>query len=158
ERLGPLGGSFHDVPAPAVAERIGEGLSGVVDDSVGLALVHFERTDLVDELVEDVAEVQGIEHAHAEIDGELEAGLAAGCLDPIGLLKEEDAEAIKAGVLESEAIFGFVHTEAAGAAGTSSEEDVVIDDVLLGHPLRFEPLQVTNQVPHREIGRVALAV
>src|SRR5262249_34349376 len=67
-------------------------------------------------------------------------------------------EAVKAGILESEAVFGFVHAEAARAARAGGEKDVVIDDVLLGHSLRFKTLQVTNQVPHRKIGRVALAV
>src|SRR5262249_25154898 len=87
--LGPFGRSFHDVPALAVAQGVGQGLRGVADHLVGLALVHFERTDLVDELVEDVAEVKGVQHAHAEIDAKLEARLAAGGLDAVGLLEQQ---------------------------------------------------------------------
>ena len=73
-------------------------------------------------------------------------------------LEEQHAEAVEAGILQREAIFGFVHAEAARAARSGGEEDVVVEDVLARHALLFERLQVLHQVADGEVGRIALAV
>src|SRR5690348_6125158 len=81
------------------------------EDAIGLAFVHLEWTNAVDHLVHDVPEVQSVEHSHSEIDGELEAGLTRSRLHTIVLLEQQYAEAIEAGILECEAILGYIHPE-----------------------------------------------
>ena len=83
---------------------------------IGLALVHFEGADLIDQVVDDVAQMHGVEHAEAEVDGELQARLAGRGLDAVAVFKQQHAETVEAGVLQREAILGFVHAEAARTA------------------------------------------
>ncbi len=156
--LAHVGSRLHDVPALAVAEGIGQGLDRVTNHAVRLALVHLKGPHLVHQLVDHVAQVERVEHAHAEVDGELQSRLAAGCLDAVGLLEEQYAEAIEAGILQREAVFGLVHAEAAGSAGAGGEEDVVVDDLLAGLSLLLQILQVAHQVADGEVGGIALAV
>ena len=104
-----------------------------LNDAVGFALVHLEGTDLVDELIDHVTEIESIQHAHAEVDGELQSGFAARGLDAVRLLEEQHAEAFEAGVLQREPILRLIHAKAARSAGARSEEDVVVDDLLSGH-------------------------
>ncbi len=157
-RLGPRWRGIHDVPALAVAQRVGQRLYGVADYLVRLTLVHLKGTDLIDQLVDHVAEVERIEHAHTEIDRELQAGLAARRFDAVSLLEEQNAESVEACILQREAILGLVHAEAARAAGACCEEDVIVDDLLLRQSLLFEALQVAHQIADGEIRRVALAI
>ena len=128
------------MPAFAVAQRIGQSLDGLVDHPVRLALVHFEGANLVDELVDHVAKIECIQHAHAEVDGELQARFAARRLDAVGLLEEQDPEALKAGILQSKPVFSFIHAKAAWAAGAGSEEDIVVDDLLARLSLLLQTL------------------
>ena len=103
--------------------------------------------------------LQGVQHAHAEIDGELQSRFAGCGLDPFLLLEQQDAEAVEAGVLQREAVLGFVHAEAAGAAGAGGEEDVIIRRCRRGDmPCFLQALQILHQVADREVSRVALAV
>ncbi len=125
---------------------------------VRLALVHFEGTNLVDQLIDHVAEVERIEHAHAKVDGKLQSRLAAGRLDAVGLLEEQYAEPFKAGILQRKPVLRFVHAEAARTAGAGGEEDVVVDDLLPRLPLLFQLLQIADQVAHGKVSGVALAV
>ncbi len=130
----------------------------LVEETLGLAFLDLVGADEVAELVDAVAHVEGVEDAEEEVDVEGEAGLGVGLGEAAGLLEEQDAEAVVAGVAEGEAILGLVHAEAAGTAGAGGEEDVAVDDVLLGEALVFEVLEVLDQVADGEVGRVALAV
>ena len=67
-------------------------------------------------------------------------GLAGRGLDAVGLLEEQDAESVEPGILDAEPVLGFVHAEAAGAARTSREEHVAVDDRLAGHAAGFQTL------------------
>jgi len=102
--------------------------------------------------------MERVQHSHAEIDGELQPRLTRSGLDPLLLLEQEDAKAVEAGVLERESIFGFVHAEAARAAGAGGEKDIAVDDVLARHSLLFQALKVLDQVSDGEIRGIALAV
>src|SRR5207302_5087625 len=126
--------------------RIRESFHGFLNDSVGLALVHLERADLIDEFVDDVAEIEGVQHAHAEIDRKLKAGLTACGLDAVGLLEQQNAEAVEPSVLEGKTIFRLIHAEAAWATGAGCEEDVIVDDLLSRLPLLLKLLQIPDQV------------
>ena len=72
-------------------------------------------------------------------------GFARRRLDAVVLLEQQDAESVEAGVLQREAILGFVHAEAARPAGASGEEDVVIDDFLARNPLASQALAGTGR-------------
>ena len=97
----------------ALAQQGAQRVDGRLEDFIRLAFLDFVRTNAVDHLVHDVAEVKGIEHAHAEVHRELQPGFAGGGLYAVILLKEQYSEAIEAGVLQSEAILRLVHAEAA---------------------------------------------
>ena len=89
---------------------------------------------------------------------ELQSRLSRRRIDPVVLLEEQDAESVEAGVLHAEPIFRLVHAETARSARASRKEDVVVDDILARESLGFEALQVFDQVPDHEIGRIALTV
>ena len=146
------------MPALAITKRISQRLYRLANDAVRFAFGHFEWPHLIDELVDDISKIEGVEHAHAEVDGEFQAGFAACGLDAVGLLKQQDAEAIETCVLKGKAIFGFIHPEAAWSAGTCGEEDVVVDNLLARLALLFEHLEIADEIAHREVSRVTLAV
>ncbi len=135
-----------------------EVIHALVQDAVGLARVHLERTQRVRHLVHHIAAVERVEDAQEEIDIHFQAGLGVGLGQAAGLLEQQHAEAIETGVPQGQAIFRFIHPEAAGSAGAGREEDVAVDDFLLGNPLLFQGLQILHQVADREVRRVALAV
>ena len=128
-------------------------------DFIRLAFFHFIGTDAVNHLVHDVAQIERVEHAHAEVDGELQAGFSRRRLHTIILLEEQYPEAVEARVLQRQAIFRLVHAEAARSAGAGGKEDVIVDDLLLGEAARrLQRLQVLHQIADGEVGRIALAV
>ena len=128
----PPGKIFVVFEGFTVAQHGAERVDRFVEDPVRFALLNFIRADAIDHLVHDVAEIEGVEHAHAKVDGELQSGLAGGSFYAVVLLKEQHAETIEARILQGQAILGFVHTEATRPTRTGGEEDVVVDDLLLG--------------------------
>ena len=90
---------------------------------------------MIGQFVNDVSQIKRIEHTHAEVNGKLQARLAAGRLNAVRLLKEQNTEAVKSRILERETVLCFIHAEAARAAGASREEDVVVNDLLARQPL-----------------------
>src|ERR1019366_5356076 len=115
-------------------------------------------TQRVGHFVHHVAAVERVEDAEEEIEVHFQDGFGVGLGQAAGLLEEEHAEAIEAGVAQGEAIFGFIHAEAAGSAGAGGEENVAVDDLLLGNALLFQGLQVLDQVADGEVGGIALSV
>ena len=79
-------------------------------------------------------------------------------VQPARLLEQQHAEAVEARVAQRQAILGFVHAEAAGSAGAGGEEDVAVDDFLLGQALLFQGLRKLHEVADGEVGGIALAV
>src|SRR5271156_3176888 len=127
-------------------------------DTVRLALVYLERTYLIDEFVDDIPKVEGVEHSHTEVDRELQAGLTTGSFNTVRLLEQQNTKAIESRIVQRKTILRFVHAEAARPAGTGSEENVVVDDLFPRLPLLFEFLKVSHQISYGEVGRVALAI
>ncbi len=142
----------------ALAQHGAERVHGLVEDTVGRALFRLIGTDAEDHLVHDVAQVQRVEHAHAEVHGKLQPGFARGRLHAVVLLEQQHAEAVEACVLQGQAVLGLIHAEAARATGAGGEEDVIVDDLLLGHAAGFQALQILHQIAHREVRRIALPV
>src|ERR1022692_4366567 len=142
----------------ALAQQGAQRIDGRLEDLIRLAFLDFVGTNAVDHLVHDVAQVEGIEHAHAEVHRELQPGFAGGRLHAVILLEEQYPEAGEAGVLQSQAILRLVHAEAARTTGTGGKEDVVVDDLVLRHAARLQALEVLHQIANREVGGLALAV
>src|SRR5664279_153665 len=101
----------------------------------------FEGTQGVGHFVHHVAAVERVEDAEEEIDIHFQAGFGVGLRQAAGLLEKEHAESIEPGVAQGEPVFGFIHAETAGSAGAGREEDVAVDDLLLGNALFFQGLQ-----------------
>ena len=118
----------------------------------------FVGTDGVGHFVHHVAAVERVEDAEEEVEVHLQAGFGVGLAEPARLLEQQHAEAVEPGVAQRQAVLGFVHAEAARAAGAGGEEHVAVDDFLLGQSLLFQALQVLHQVADGEISGVALAV
>ena len=114
--LCPVGRDLFNFERVTVPQIMAELVDYLPEYSVGLALIHLERANLVDHVVEHVTQVHGVQHAESEVDGELQSRLARGGLDSIAVLKQQHAEAIEAGVLEREAILRLIHAEAARTA------------------------------------------
>ena len=81
--------------------------------------------------VHHVAAVERVEDAEEEVEVHLQAGFGVGLAQAAGLLEQQHAEAVEPGVAQRQAVFGFVHAEAARAAGAGGEEHVPVDDFLL---------------------------
>ena len=75
-RLGPIRCALFDLKALAVAQVLAQAVHGFVENTIGFALVHFVGADLINQVVEHIAQVHGIQHAEPEIDGELQPRLA----------------------------------------------------------------------------------
>ena len=119
----------------------------------------LERAHLVCDLVEQVARVERVEHAHEEVEVHLEAGLEVTLLEAALLLEQQHAKAVEAGVTQGQAVLGLVHAEAARPAGAGGQEDVAVDDLLGAHALDVaQVLDELHEVADGEVGRVALPV
>ncbi len=120
--------------------------------------VHLVGANRVGHFVHHVAAVQRVEDAQEEVEVHLQAGFGVGLVQAAGLLEQQHAEAVETGIAQRQAILGFVHAEAAGSAGAGGEEDVAVDDFLLGEALLFQALEILHQVADGEVGGIALAV
>jgi hypothetical protein len=129
-RLRPVRSALLDLKRLAVLQVFAESIDHLAEYAIGLALVHFVRTNLVDEIVDDIAQVHRIQHAEAEIDREFQSRLAGGSLDPVAILEEQHAEAVEPGILQREAVLSLIHAKAARAARAGREENVIVEDLL----------------------------
>ena len=141
-----------------VLERVGDELLARLERAVGGAGLHLVRADAVAERVERVADQDGADDAPEERRVHLEADALAGrLLEAAGLLEQQDAEAVEAGVTERLAVLGDVRAEAARAARAGRDEHVVLDDVFLRHAALAQTVEVLHEVADGEVRRVALA-
>ncbi len=154
----PIGRGLLNFERVTVFQITTEPIHRLTEYFVGLAFVHFEWTNLVDQIVDHVAQVHRVQHAESEVDGELQSWLTRGRFDPVAVLEEQHSETIEARILQREAILGLIHPEAARAAGTGSEENIVIQNVLARNAFLFQKLEILHQISHREICWVALPV
>ena len=107
-------------------ERLADLALHLGDRAIGRALDHLVGANAVAQHVEHIAGEQAAGERHEERRVEREADLFAGGLLEAGLLLEEhDAEAIEAGVAQGFAVLGDVHAEAARAACSRGQEDVL---------------------------------
>ena len=132
-------------PGLAAAHHLVQHLHGIFEDAVGLAGVHFVGANLVGDVVDDVADIQRIQDGEEKVDVQRQAGFGLGLVQAAALLEQQDAELVKPGVAQGEAVFGFIHTEAAGAAGAGGEEDVAVADFVLGKTLVLQGLAQTGR-------------
>jgi hypothetical protein len=97
--LEPIGRALFDLEGLAIFEVLAQVVDHLVKHAIGLAFVHLIRANLVDQIVYYVAHMHGVQHAEAEVDRELQAGLARSGLDAVAILEKQHAEAVEAGVL-----------------------------------------------------------
>ena len=114
--LEPLRSALFDFERLAVAQVFAQAIHHLAEHAIGLAFIGFEGTDLVDQIVDHIAEVHGVQHAEAEVNRELQSWLAGSGFDSVTVFEQENAKAVETGILQGEAVFGFVHAETAGAA------------------------------------------
>ncbi len=127
--------AFVELPRALLAEDFVHVVHGFVEDAVGLAGVHFVGTNRVGHFVHHVAAVERVEDAEEEVEVHLQAGFGVGLVQAARLLEQQHAEPVETRVAQRQAVLGFVHAEAARAAGAGGEEDVAVDDFLLGQAL-----------------------
>ena len=157
-RLGPVRRPLLDLKRIPIPEVLREHIHRLAKHALSLALLHFERTNLVDQVVAHIAQVQGVQHAESEVNGELQAGIVGCGLDGLFCLVKHKAESLIAGVLQRQPVLRLIHAEAARTARARRKENVVVDDVLARQAFFLEELEMLHQIPHREIRRVALPV
>src|ERR1700719_56585 len=100
--LGPVRRELLDLKRIPIPEVIAEPIHRLAEYALSLALRHFERANLVDQVIKYVTQVHGVQHAKSKIDCELQPRLARGCLNSIAVLEQQHAEAIEAGILQRE--------------------------------------------------------
>src|SRR6266404_3024225 len=128
--LSPVRRQLFDLKRFAILKVGAQSIHCFAKHTIGLAFVHLKRTNLVDQVVDHVTQVHGIQHSEAKIDAELQSRLSGLGLDSVAILEQQNPEAVKARVLKRETIFGFIHSEAAWATRTSGEENIVIQNML----------------------------
>src|SRR6266567_6875401 len=157
-RLSPVRCPLFDLERIPILEILTESIHRLAEYALRLALLYFERTNLVDQVVEYVAQMHGIEHAESEVDRELQPGLARGGLDSIAVFKEQHTEAVEPRVLQCKAILGLIHAKPARTARTRREEDIVVQNVFARSAFLFQKLEILHEISNREISWIALPV
>ncbi len=114
--------------------------------------------NLVNKILQRIADVESIQHAHTEIDRELQARFTGRRLDSFLLLEEQDAETVEACILQCEPVLCLVHPKAARPTRSCRKENVIVQDVIAGDSLLFEALEMLDEVSHCEVGWIALAI
>src|ERR1700722_18772809 len=77
-RLGPVRSPLFDLKRVPISEILAKPLHGLAEHALRLALIDFERANLVNQVVEHVAHVHCIEHSESEVNGELQSWFARG--------------------------------------------------------------------------------
>src|SRR5260370_7625044 len=157
-RLGPVRSPLFDLKRIPVSKILAKSIHRLAEYTIGVALLHFKWTNLVDQVVEHVAQVHGVQHAESKVDRELQSRLARGRLDSVAVLEQQHTEAIEACVLQREAILRFIHAEAAWTTRTRRKENIVVQNVFAGDTFLFQELEILHQIPHCEVRRIALPV
>src|SRR5215470_5761769 len=78
---------LFDLKRLAILEILAQSVHRLAKDPVGLSLGYLERTNLVDEIVDHVPELQSIQHSEAEIDGKLQPRFTGLGLDSIAVFE-----------------------------------------------------------------------
>ena len=150
--------ALQDFVTLPVLQKITELIHDFFDCLAGCTRSNLVRTDLVNHVVDHIAQVQRIELPHAEISGELQAGVARCRLDAMVLLEKQDPEAPEARILQRHAVLGLVHAEAARSARPRGEKNVVVDDFLARETASFQRPQEFDEVADRKVSRITLPV
>ncbi len=150
--------ALEDFVTLAVLQKIAESVHDFLDGLVGCARNNLVGTNLVNQVVDHIAQVDGVELAHAEVNGKFQAGIAGHRIDAMVLLEKQDAKTAEARILERHAVLGLVGAEAARPAGSRSEKNVMVENFLAREASRFERLQELYEVADGEVSGIALAV
>ena len=102
--------------------------------------------------------MHGVQHSETEINAELQSRLSGLGLDSVAIFEQQNSKAVKTRVLQRETIFGLIHPEAARAARTRGEENVVIQNVLAGETLLLQKLEILHEISDGEVRWIALTV
>ena len=137
-------GGFQNLEGRPLAESPRQLVDRFLEYAIRFAALNLVGPDLMDQVLHRVAEMQRVEHAHPEIDGELQARLAGRGFYAFLLLEKQNAEAVEAGILQRVSVFRLIHAEAAWSAGAGGKEDIVIDNVLAGDALLLQSLQILD--------------
>jgi hypothetical protein len=75
-RFQPLRPALFNLKRFAVFQVFAQSIHHFVEHAISFALGHFIRTNLINEIVDDVAHLQGVQHSEAKIDRELQSRFA----------------------------------------------------------------------------------
>ena len=157
-RLEPIGRSLLNLERIAIPEIVAKSIHHFPEHTVGFAFVHFKGANLVDQIVDDIAKMHGVQHPEAEVNCEFQAGFAGSGFNAVTVFEQKDAKTVKAGIFQREAIFRLVHAEAAWTAGTRGEENEVVQNLFARKPFLLQKLKVLHQIADGEVGWITLAV
>ena len=135
-----------------------EQVHALVEHAVGFAWVHFVRADLIGDVIDDVADIHGIQNPEEEVEIHFQPSLGFRLVQASALLKEQHSEPVETGIPQGQPVLGLIHPEAAGPAGARREKDIAVDNFLLAHALLFHALDVFDKIANGEVSWVTLAV
>ena len=150
--------TLEDFVTLPVLQKIAELVHDFLDCLVGRARNNLVGTDLVNHVVDHIAQVHRVELAHAEVCGELQAGITGHSIDAMVLLEKQDPKAPEPRILKRHSILGLVRAEAARPAGSRSNKNVIVEDFLARKTSSFQRPQELDEVANGEVSRIALAV
>ena len=150
--------TLKDFVTLPVLQKIAESIPDFLDRPIGRARNNLVGTDLVNHVVDHIAQVHRVELAHAEVGGEFQAGITGHSIDTMVLLEKQDSKLSEPRILQRHSILGLVGAEAARPAGSRSNKNVIGNDFLAGKTSCFLRPQELDEVADGEVSRIALAV
>src|SRR5437868_3490140 len=112
------GSQLFDLKRFAIFEIGAQSVHGLAKDAIRFAFVHFKRTNLINEIVDHVTQMHGVQHSEAEVDREFQSWFSRFGFDSVAIFEQQHTEAVKASILKRETVFGFIHSKAARSTGT----------------------------------------
>src|SRR5579863_6084664 len=74
--LGPVWREFFNLKRVSISQVFAKSIDGLAEYALSLSLLHLEGTNLVDQVIEHVTQMHGVQHAESEIDREFQPRLA----------------------------------------------------------------------------------
>src|SRR5579872_3070527 len=115
-RLCPVRRALFNFKRIPVAQVVTQAIYRLAKYALGFAFIHFEGANLINQIIEHVSQMHGVQHAKSEINRELQPWLSGGRLDSVAVFEQENAEAVETSILQSETIFRLIHAEPTWAA------------------------------------------
>ena len=86
-RFEPIGRALFNLKRVTISKIVAETVDHFPKDAIRFPFIHFEGTNLINQIVDHIAKMHGVQHSQSEIDGKFQAWLAGRRFDPIAVFE-----------------------------------------------------------------------